>query len=167
MVLRCTAKLLKRSRQQPPQPAPPACDDDWYANLISVERRNCLLICHAATLFAIFIPDVGAAELRRLGAHVVPRIHQQLTAAEFTADALGVLDPDQVTIATTADRSVLGCMNDLALTCQLAARQAGSLAALDLAQLHQHLQVHLSGARDYIPAIDLVAARVAQRPPTP
>jgi uncharacterized protein DUF6933 len=29
----------------------PADDDDWYANLLWLDRRKCLLITHAGTLF--------------------------------------------------------------------------------------------------------------------
>jgi len=42
-----------------------------------------------------------------------------------------------MTIAGTAGaRSVLGCLNDLALTCRLAVEDAGGLSWLDLDGLH-------------------------------
>ena len=63
MVLRCTKKLLGVLR--PPQvPALEPCDDDWYANLLVLDGRRCLLLTHAATLFSVFEPDVRVGQLR-------------------------------------------------------------------------------------------------------
>ena len=94
---------------------------------------------------------------RPVGSYVVERIVSQLSAEGLDEHALGELDPARVTIAKTADRSVLGCMNDLALTCQLAAEDAGGLARVDLRGLHRVLQRHIYAARGYVPAIDLIA----------
>lgn len=64
-----------------------------------------------------------------------------------------------MTIAGTAGgRSVLGCMNDLAVTCRLAVEDAGGLGSLDLAGLHHVLQRHIYATRDYVPAIDLITS---------
>ncbi len=38
-------------------------DEDWYANLLVLDRRKCLLLTHAGTLFTIFEPDVRASDL--------------------------------------------------------------------------------------------------------
>ena len=157
MILRCTVRLQalvgRPDRQEDPGPS----EEDWYANVVMIERRKCLLITHAATLFSVFAPDVRAAQLRPVGPYVVERIVSQLSAEGLDEHALGELDPARVTIAKTADRSVLGCMNDLALTCQLAAEDAGGLARVDLSGLHRVLQRHIYAARGYVPAIDLIA----------
>lgn len=96
---------------------------------------------------------------------MVARIADQLRAEGLFERALGELDPGGVTIAGTAGgRSVLGCMNDLALTCRLAVQHTtGGLAALDLAGLHHALQRHIY-ARDYVPAIDLITSAPPSRP---
>ncbi|MHB8431856.1 MAG: DUF6933 domain-containing protein, partial [Acidimicrobiales bacterium] len=39
-------------------------DEDWYANLLVLDRRKCLLLTHAGTLFTIFEPDVRASDLK-------------------------------------------------------------------------------------------------------
>jgi len=62
MALRCTKKalaLLKiRTRELTD---PPPSDDDWYLNLLWLDRRKCLLLTHAETLFPVFIADVRTA----------------------------------------------------------------------------------------------------------
>ena len=104
-----TTRLLELLRD-PVTEDLPASLEDWYANVFWVQRRKCLLVTYAGTLFSAFAPAVRAANLRPLGPFVAPLITHQLLAEGFPADALGPLDPAQATIVKTADRQVLGCM---------------------------------------------------------
>lgn len=160
LVVRCTTKLQKLVGRPDRETASlRASGDDWYANLLWIDGRKCLLATHAGTLLSVFVPDVRARDLRPIGSFVVPRIHGQLAAEGFPPDALGVLDPSESLIAKTADRSVIGCMNDVALTCQYAVADAGGLPRLDLVGLHRRLQRNIASARGYVQPVDLVAAR--------
>ncbi len=143
-----------------------ASGGNWYANVIRIEGRKCLLVTHADTLFSVFVPDVRASQLRPLGPFLVPLIVGQLTVEGLPADALGVLDPSRMIIAKTADRKVLGCMNDLTFACGRAAADRGGLAHLELDRLHHHLHRNLNSTRGYVPAIDLAhdRARRASHP---
>lgn len=42
-------------------PAPAPDPEDWYANLLWLDRRECLLLTHSATLFTIFEADMTAS----------------------------------------------------------------------------------------------------------
>jgi len=141
MIVRATARTRALvGRPDPEAIALAASGDDWYANVIWIEGRKCLLVTHADTLFSVFAPDVRAWQ-------------------GLPADALGVLDPGRTIIAKTADRKVLGCMNDLAFTCERAAADDGGLAYLDVDRLHHHLHRNLNSTRGYLPAIDLAHDR--------
>lgn len=157
ITLRCTGKLLKVLRARPHDllDAPPS-PQDWYANLLWLDGRKCVLITHAGTLFSLFLPDVLAADLRPIGAVLVPALHAELAREGLPADTFGHLRADAVHLAKTADRSVLGCMNDLGARCEWTVEDAGGLAGVDLAELHHGLQRNRSGARAYSYAIDLV-----------
>ena len=79
MVLRCTKKLLAvlgAGRAAEPGPAPDA--GDWYANLLWFDRRKCLLLTHAATLFSIFEADVRAVDLRATRRLVTELVEREL-----------------------------------------------------------------------------------------
>ena len=52
----------RRGQRRRARPAPDA--GDWYANLLWFDRRKCLLLTHAATLFSIFGAGVRAGDLR-------------------------------------------------------------------------------------------------------
>lgn len=138
----------------------PAEADDWYANLLWIQRRKCLLVTHAGTLFSVFVPDVRVYQLRPPGPFVVARIGEQLAVEGLPSHILGVHDNDPVRIAKTADRSVLGCMNDVARLCEQVVADAGGLARVDRAELHRAMQRNITSARDYIPAIELATARL-------
>ena len=71
------------------EPAP--SDEDWYANVFWLERRKCLLLTHAGTLFSVFVPDVRAPQLRPLGPYVVgvleATLHSEGSASQRSRDA--------------------------------------------------------------------------------
>lgn len=113
MVLRCTAKLLNLlGARDKDLVAPPASDADWYANLLWVDRRKCLLLAHAGTLFSIFVADVRKADLLPLGSLATGLIQQELRAEGLPLDAFGEMDLSSGELAKTASRNVLGYMNE-------------------------------------------------------
>ncbi len=59
MIIHCTKKLAKKipdiSDQQHQETSPLG---SWHANLYSVDHRNCILFCHDATRYTVFIPGL-------------------------------------------------------------------------------------------------------------
>ena len=49
--------MIRAEQLATPQPD----GEDWYANLLVLDRRKCLLLTHPSTLFTVFEPDVRAA----------------------------------------------------------------------------------------------------------
>ncbi len=117
MILRCTRKLLAVMRLPVAETAPGPDPEDWYANLLWFDRRKCLLLTHSATLFTIFEADVTASELRATRQLIARLIGRELRCEELPAATFGDLEQQEVLLARTADRSVLGCMNDMAFMC--------------------------------------------------
>ena len=160
-MLRCTKKLLDVIR--PEQLATQEPDgSDWYGNLLVLDRRKCLLLTHADTLFTIFEPDVRAPDLRSTHDLVAWLIERELLAEGLPVRTFGDLGTEELSIAKTADRSVLGCMNDMAYLYEDAVARAGSLASTDVPSLNRHLRRNINSARDYQRPIDLVLERIAQ-----
>jgi hypothetical protein len=157
VMLRCTAKVLALLRVSEPAIGE-ACEQDWYAHLIRIDRRKCLLVTHAGTLFSVFMPNVTAAGLRPIGPPVVSAIQAALQAEHLPIDTLGELDPWQVAVAKTADRRILGTLNDLAFTTEHVIATTGGLARCDINALHHGLHRTINSITGYIPPIDLVTA---------
>lgn len=141
MILRCTAKALDLlgGRGLALVDVPPA-DDDWYLNLLWMDRRKCLLLTHAGTIFSIFIPDVRKADLSPLGPYVVGAITSALSAEGLPHRALGDLDPQEVLLAKTASRRVLGYMNDIAVHVCYAIAHQGGLGLADIARVNREIR---------------------------
>ncbi len=155
VMLRCTAKVLTLLGVSEPVIGE-ACARDWYAHLVWIDRRKCLLVTHTGTLFSVFMPNVTAAGLRPIGPPVVSAIQTALQAEGLPVDTLGHLDPQQVAVAKTADRRILGTINDLAITTEHVIATAGGLARCDIDALHHGLHRTINSITGYIPPIDLV-----------
>ena len=155
VMLRCTGKvlaLLRVSRLAVGE----ACEQDWYVHLVWVDRRKCLLVTHAGTLFSVFVPNVTAASLRPIGPPVVSAIETALQAEGLPVDTLGDLDAQQVTVAKTVDRRILGTMNDLAVTAEHVIATVGGLARCDTDALNHRLHRTINSITGYVPPIELV-----------
>jgi hypothetical protein len=161
VILRCTKRLLDVMRLPLADPAPEPDPEDWYANLLWSDRRKCLLLTHSATLFTIFEADVPASGLRATREFVAGLIGRELRCEGLSAGTFGDLERQEVLLARTADRSVLGCMNDMAFRCEHVIADAGGLARTDLAELNRSLRRNINSARGYCPPIELAAKRLA------
>ncbi len=161
MILRCTKKLLAvlgAGRVAEPGPTPDA--GDWYANLLWSGRRKCLLLTHAATLFSVFEADVRAVDLRATRRLVTELVERELRREGLPPATFGNLRSQELILAKTADRSVLGCMNDMAFLCEVAISDAGGLAHFDLGELNHALHRNINSSRGYRPPVELAAQQL-------
>jgi hypothetical protein len=168
VVLRCTTKMLSLLGARPRdlvtiEPS----DEDWYANLLWIDGRKCLLFAHAGSLFSVFVPDIRKSDLMPIGPSVVRFIHKELEAESFPLDRLGALDSRSIALAKTESRTVLGYMNEMARFCEHAVGDAGHLARCDARELNRELrrELHLSRRPPgYFVPIEL-AGESRNRPP--
>lgn len=168
VILRCTARLLDLLDMRGVTGVEDAAnDEDWYANVLWIDRRKCLLLTHAGTLFPVFAADVRKPDLRPPGPFVVDLVHAALGQEQLPADALGTLDPDALRLARTASRRILGFMNDTALTSRRIIDQAGGLSHVDLDGLNHLLRRTLHYRDGYHQPLELVAEHLRSRESSP
>jgi hypothetical protein len=90
-------------------------------------------------------------------------IEQHLSSEGLAPDALGRLEPEDVHLAKTASRSILGVMNDTGFHARYRIGAMGGIDHTDAALLNRYLRRALhSRAGAYVTPLDLVAQR-AQR----
>ena len=136
-------------------------DDDWYGNVLWLERRKCLLLAHAGTLFPVLASDLRKADLSPLGEVAVGLIRHQLAIENLPPDALGDLDPGSIRLARTASRTVLGYMNEIARYCEYAIADHGGLVDIESLNRELRRELHLSRRPPgYFVPIDLVMNRL-------
>lgn len=163
MVVRCTRRMLSLLGRAVSVVDLPPSHDDWYANLLWVDRRKCLLLTHAGTLFSVFAADIRVGDLRPLGPSITAIIERALRSEGLPSTALGTLDPVAVQVAKTASRSVLGFMNDMAIHIEYAVASAGGLGRCDIRAVNQHLHRTPYNRGGYLYPIDLVIERARSR----
>jgi hypothetical protein len=164
VVVRCTKRLLDllggravRLTEFPPS------EDDWYANLLWIDRQKCVLLTHAGTLFAVFRAGVRSADLRPIGSYLVKAIETELRSEHLPRDTFFEFAPHSVRLAKTASRSMLGFMNEMALELRYHVAHAGGLSRCDIAVLNHRLRRSLRNRGGYVRPIELVAQRLTER----
>jgi hypothetical protein len=162
MVVRCTKKMLDLlgSRSVTLSELQPT-DDDWYLNLLWIDRQKCLLLTHAGTLFSVFRAGVRSADLRPLGNYLVDAVETELRAERLPTNTFSELRPDSARLAKTASRSTLGSMNEMAFELRYFIADAGGLGRSDINVLNHRLRRTLRNRGEYVRPIELVAQHLA------
>jgi uncharacterized protein DUF6933 len=149
-VLDCTAKLLRELDPKMVQPDPGDAElaSSWCLNLIRIEGKKCLLATHEETRFAVFVPNVVRRDLRQLPALFAIALEEALVIEGIPPE--GRIDPASavITRADIRQRSILGCMNEIALHCRLFIEDRGGLSHCDLTDLRRPLNDALHKGRD-------------------
>src|SRR6266487_1354658 len=138
-------------------------EDDWYLNLLWIERQKCILFTQADTLFAIFRANVRRADLRPIGNYLVAAVESELRAENLPTDTFSQLEPDTVQLAKTASRSTLGYMNEMAFELRYLIADAGGLGQRDIDVLNHGLRRTLRNRGEYVRPIELAARRLTTR----
>jgi uncharacterized protein DUF6933 len=164
MVVRCTKKMLDLlgGRKLTISELPPT-DDDWYLNLVWIERQKCLLLTHAGTLFSVFRGGIHVLDLRPLGDYLVDAIEAELRAEGLPADTFSELERREVRLAKTASRSTLGFMTEMAFELGSIITDKGGLRRSNINDLNHALRRMLWNRGDYVRPIELVNQRLDAR----
>ena len=168
MIVRCTKKMLDLLGGRSVSVGEfPATDDDWYLDLIWFDRRKCLLLVHAGTLFSVFRADVRSPQLRPPGSCLVAAVQAELAAERLPLDMFGPLQPDNVRIARTASRSMLGFMNQMTVEIRYQVMRSDDVRNCDIDAINHRLRRTLRNRGGYVHPIDLVSEYCAPvAPPT-
>jgi len=113
--------------------------NDWYLNLVWIERRKCLLLTHAGTLFSAFIADVRKSDVESLQSFVTSHVHRALINEDLPPTTFGHLSAEKLELAKTVDRRVLGCMNDMAWYCTSGIEQEGGIDSCDMDEINHEV----------------------------
>ncbi len=76
---------------------------------------------------------------------------------------VGSPDPGQVALVRTADRSVLGCVNNMAFICEVEIDRSGGLVGTGIAGLNQALRRNINRPRGYTRPVEQAARRLRAR----
>jgi len=116
VIIHCTKKLAAKlpevSKEAHTETNPLG---SWHANLYTIDRRNCVLFCHDATRYTVFIPGLRKPQFVELGRWLKEAFLASLAYMGMEDNrvrraelALGAVQFD-----TCTNRSVLGSLNQM------------------------------------------------------
>ena len=113
MILHCTKKLAARLSDVSATPLVETCPlGSWHAHLLTYDRRQCVMFCHDASRYILFLPGLVKSQFADLG-----RLHKDLFLASLSALFVKqsllsriALAPGPMQFDCKTDRSVLGTM---------------------------------------------------------
>lgn len=162
MILRCTARMLDVIGGRPELVEALPSDDDWYANATYIDGKKCVLLTHVGTLFSVISLNVYVGILRPVAGWVFTQIVRALDAEGLPRDALGSVDYKDIRLARTADRGVLGSMNDMVHLARHIIGAEGGLERCDVTKLNRFLNDTPNRSRGFATPLELVGRRVAE-----
>lgn len=106
---------------------------EWYGNLIRIDRHKCLVFADVSTLFTFMIPSVAKREYRDFRGLFLSHLRSALAIQ-------GLSLPDgvechRIEFGPTRDRRVLGSLNELVFILTYFVAAAGGLAKADLSEV--------------------------------
>lgn len=114
MILHCSQKLAAKLPDVSTAPLEETSSlGSWHGHLITLDRRQCMMLCHDATRYALFLPGLRKADFTELGSQWFRPLYLATLAVLGCPEAqikkvelaLGPLHFDTVT-----DRSVQGSL---------------------------------------------------------
>lgn len=118
-LLHCTQKLLKELGN-PPLQNPDEMNTEglgnWYANLLRIDRKKCIMFTNEKTLYSFLIPKVKKENLKNIIDEFLFNLNMNLQAEGFPLEVIHrvMQEYTDMGFAKTANRHVLGSMKEFA-----------------------------------------------------
>mgnify|MGYP007080394358 CR=1 FL=1 len=161
--IRCTEKLGRQIGRKLAS-VPDVSMLDWHANLLWLNRRKHVLFCSDATRLSCLTPPVSKSEMLDLPDLLRRALREVMRDEHFPTGAIErvVASLDPMLLAKTANRSVLGTMNDNTMHIKYLLDRYGGLSQLGLSELHHHLNHMPMNPNDWKYAIEAFRSHVVE-----
>src|SRR4030066_1868405 len=154
-IIHCTRKLLKEldvplvelDKILPPTEG----IGNWYANLLRIDRRKCLLFTNKKTLYTFLIPKVLKNNLKNIEEEFLINLNYNLQNEGFSLEVINKImqEYQEIGFAKTVSKSVLGSMNDLAYQYEFEIMRSEGIDNIRIPQLNQRINRTPMGALNY------------------
>ena len=123
MILHCTKKLYAKLPEsvKEAEPATSAISTqarwlNWHANLVTIQRRQCIIAVHDTTRFALFIPCLTKKDFANPDEQFNDVLINTLLKSDIPPELVNVAATNYqpLTFDTICNRSVQGTMNQVA-----------------------------------------------------
>ena len=141
-IIHCTRKLLKELSVQALEPDKIALYTEglgnWYANLLRIEKRKCVIFTNERTLYTFLIPKVMKTNLKNIEEEFLISLSYNLQNEGFGLHVINTVMQEYQTIgfAKTMNKSVLGSMTDLVYQYEAQILRAGGIGNIKILQIN-------------------------------
>jgi len=141
-IIHCTKKLLKDLDVPLLEPDKIALYTEglgnWYANLLRIDRRKCVIFTNERTLYTFLIPKILKANLKNIEEEFLISLSYNLQNESFGLNVINRImqEYQEIGFAKTMNKSVLGSMNDLAYQYEAQIMGAGGIVNINILQIN-------------------------------
>ncbi|MGR9052614.1 MAG: DUF6933 domain-containing protein [Gammaproteobacteria bacterium] len=159
--IRCTSKLLTEMGLNAQTSS--SCDagtysilGSWYADLIFIDRRKCLLFVNEKTLFNFMIPDVPRRQIRELDKLFLGFLQCILTDEGIDHGIKNSVQAEYRTLEyiALADETMLATVDDLAARYKSQVKAEGGVYHCNLAEIIHKMNSLPLSALGYSSSVD-------------
>jgi hypothetical protein len=143
-IIHCTQKLLKElGNPSLPNPDEPNKEGlgNWYANLIRIDRRKCILFTNEKTLYSFLIPNVLKKNITNIVEEFLVNLSFNLQAEGFGLEVINRVTQEykEIGFAKTASKKVLGAMNQLAFEYEVFIEEKEGLENIKILEMNRDI----------------------------
>jgi hypothetical protein len=144
-IIHCTRKLLKELDVPLVEPDKIAQHTEglgnWYANLLRIDRRKCLIFTNEKSLYTFLIPKVLKANLKNIEDEFLINLSYNLQCEGFGLEVINrvMLEYQEIGFAKTSNRQVLGSMNEFAFEYEFFIRREGGLEKARIFEINKQI----------------------------
>ena len=140
--LQCTQKLLKELRPEDTEAFIPTMPlGCWHANLLTIDRRKCVLFTNDLTRYSFFVPYLRKPDFQIIDEVFKQNLFKSLLNEGLSQEHIELVleEIKEIAITRTSNRSILGTMNDLTNQITWRIQQEGGLGNTDISKLNMDL----------------------------
>lgn len=159
ILIQCTQKLLKEVGQEYKEVVIPTFPlGCWHANLITIDRRKCVLFTNDPTRYSFLVPCLRKPDLQRLD-HVFRQnffrclVNEGIAQEDFEK---ALEEIQEIGFTRTSNRSILGTMNEIVKFIEWTVQDECGLLNTDISKLNMDINripTKLSGSKYAIEAL--------------
>jgi len=154
-IIHCTRKLLKELDVpliEPGKiPLPTEGLGNWYANLLRIDRRKCLIFTNEKSLYTFLIPKVLKANLKSIEQEFLIHLSYNLQNEGFGLEMINrvMQGYEEIGFANTSNRQVLGSMNEFAFEYEYLIRREVGIEKVKIFEINKEINRIPMGALKY------------------
>jgi hypothetical protein len=161
-LIHCTAKLLKELGNPPlqrPDTEPNAEGlGNWYANLLRIDRRKCILFTNEKTLYSFLIPKVKKKNLQNIFDEFLFNLNMNLQAEGLPLEVINrvIAEYTEIGFAKTASKTVLGAMTQLMFEFEVLIEMKEGLENVKILEMNKDINRSLMRGSRHLHPIEML-----------